>query len=59
MAHGSNEPRLTSRDDDWLVRCRFSRDETLRRASDADNQIKFNNQALAQWNKYFASRSDA
>ncbi|MCT9105324.1 hypothetical protein N4G69_06740 [Streptomyces mirabilis] len=45
------------RNDNWLARCLFSREEALRRAAVAVNQIKFKSRTFALWNKHYASRS--
>ncbi|MFJ2420683.1 hypothetical protein [Streptomyces brevispora] len=59
-ADGTWEHELlpSSRDDDWLARHRFTREEALRLAASSVDDVVINGRTLAQWEQHFASRSE-
>jgi len=51
------EPNPSSRDDDFLGRCRFSREEAIHRAVAVVDTMTMNGRTFAEWNRRLAGQS--
>ncbi|MFJ5725840.1 hypothetical protein [Streptomyces sp. NPDC093149] len=53
-----HEPLPSSRDENWLARCRFPLEAALRLAEEAVDNVKLAGRTFTQWEEHFASLAD-